>query len=434
MTVSSTESSLEQSLENKEDSVKVSREAWIVLALLTMAMAISFADRYVLAMLIEPIKAELGFSDSQIGFITGIAFSAFYAVFGLLIARVSDKYGVRKVIIGSLAVWSVMTALCGAAQNYFHMLIARFGVGAGEAGVSPAAHATLARLFPPSRRSLPLAVFSAGGPAGIMFALLVSGYLEAWAGWRWTFVIMSVPGLILAAVIMRMQGLIPNSGPSVFHKDSHENISVVLGRLIKTPTFVSVNCLISGLVFFAFGQAQWVPAYFERSFDVSRSELGLTLSLTQGFGMIVGVVIGGLFADWLRSMNRKWRAYFIVSTLFAAAPIAVCVFLAGSVTMASLLIGIATFLVALPTGALWASVQDATTEDHRATGSAFTMMVASLIGLGLGPFLIGVLSDLLYGAYGDASLRYALLYSVSAAAVLMLAPLTNLLLHAHRKA
>jgi len=434
MTVSSTESSLEQSFKNSEDSAKVSREAWIVLALLTTAMAISFADRYVLAMLIEPIKAELGFSDSQIGFITGIAFSAFYAVFGLLIARVSDKYGVRKVIIGSLVAWSVMTALCGAAQNYFHMLITRFGVGAGEAGVSPAAHATLARLFPPSRRSLPLAVFSAGGPAGIMFALLVSGYLEAWAGWRWTFVIMSVPGVILAAVIMRMQELIPNRGASVSPADSHENVSVVMRRLFKTPTFISVNFLVSGLVFFAFGQAQWIPAYFERSFDVSRSELGLALAFTQGFGMIVGVVVGGLFADWLRALDHKWRAYFIVSTLFAAAPFAICVFLVGSVATASILIGITTFMVALPTGALWASVQDATTEDHRATGSAFTMMVASLVGLGLGPFLIGVLSDLLYGTYGDDSLRYALLYSVSAAAVLMLAPLTNLLLHARRDA
>lgn len=423
---------MKNDVESVHQTSRVSQEAWLVLALLTTAMAISFADRYVLAMLIEPIKKDLGFSDSKIGFITGFAFSAFYALFGLLIARISDSYGVRRVIIASLVFWSLMTALCGAAQNFTQMLLARFGVGAGEAGVAPAAHATLARMFPPDRRSLPLAVFSAGGPAGIVFALLTSGYLENLAGWRWTFVIMSLPGLILAVVISRYVKLIPDRSLTAPVADSSDGNWQALKSLIRTPSFISINCILGVLVFFAFGQAQWIPAYFERSFGAARSDLGLMLALTQGIGMIVGVVAGGFFSDWLMMRNSNLRNYFIAITLILAAPLTVSVFLVSTMKTASIFIGLATLLTALPSGALWASIQDASPERFRATGSAFAMMVASMLGLGLGPFLIGVLSDLLAHEHGIHSLRFALLYSVTGAGVLMIIPIAKIIVSRQR--
>ncbi|WP_133162184.1 spinster family MFS transporter [Hyphococcus luteus] len=418
---------MKSDVESVHQTSRVSQEAWLVLALLTTAMAISFADRYVLAMLIEPIKKDLGFSDSKIGFITGFAFSAFYALFGLLIARISDSYGVRRVIIASLVFWSLMTALCGAAQNFIQMLLVRFGVGAGEAGVAPAAHATLARMFPRDRRSLPLAVFSAGGPAGIVFALLTSGYLENLIGWRWTFLIMSLPGLILAAVILRYIKLIPDRGLGAQPTESSGGNWAAIKSLFRTPSFISINLLLSALVFFAFGQAQWIPAYFERSFGATRADLGLTLALTQGIGMIIGVVAGGLFSDWLMIRNPKLRNYFIAATLVAAAPLAVSVFLVSTMKMASIFIALATLLTALPSGALWASIQDAAPDRFRATGSAFAMMVASMLGLGLGPLLIGVLSDLLAHEHGIHSLRFALLYSVTCTGILMLAPIASII-------
>lgn len=395
-----------------------------MLALLTTAMAIAYIDRYVLAMLIQPIKSELGFSDSQIGIVTGFAFSAFYALFGLVIARIADRSGVRLVIISSLFAWSVMTALCGAAQNFLHMLIARFGVGAGEAGLTPASHATLARLFPPERRSMALAILSAAGPAGIMIALFTSGFLEQSVGWRWTFAIMAVPGILLAVLMLITRRLLPEAKTPVFDK-SH-GAAGAIRLLFRNPAFVSVNLLMALLIFLGLGQAQWIPAYFERSFSVTRTELGPMLAVTQGLGMLVGGVLGGLIADWLMTKKAQWRAYFIVAAMSAAPPFLIAVFLVNKVSTAYLLIGVGIFLAALPTGALWATVQDAAPEEHRATGAAFTMMVGFILGLGIGPFLVGVVSDSLHASHGLDSLRYALVTTASVAALAMLAPLAVL--------
>ena len=423
---------MEMSAATATASAQVSRQAWIILGLLTVAMAISYVDRFVLAMLIQPVKAELDLSDTEIGIVTGFAFSAFYAVFGLVMARVSDTRGVHKVIVGSLLVWSAMTALCGVAQNFFHMLIARFGVGAGEAGVAPAGHATLARVFPAGRLSMALAVFSAGGPVGIMLALFVTGVIEAAVGWRWTFVLMGIPGIVLALVMMMIGGIFPARAPAVAGEAPSENFLSAVGRLVRMPTFIGVNLLMASVIFLGFGVGQWIPAYFERTFSVTRAELGVSLALTQGVGMLVGSVSGGLMADWLMQRARKWRNYFIVGTLLIAAPLAVSIYFAGSMTTASILVGVTIFFLAAPVGAMWATVQDIAPEQHRATGSAVTMMVGFVIGQGLGPFLVGLSSDLLHDAYGVQSLRYALVICASSAAVLMLIPLFMLGNHTRR--
>ncbi|MFC7050326.1 spinster family MFS transporter [Emcibacter nanhaiensis] len=423
---------METSAATSGASVKVSRKAWIILALLTVAMAISYVDRFVLAMLIQPVKMELDLSDTEIGIVTGFAFSAFYALFGLVMARFADTRGVRKVFVGSLLVWSAMTALCGVAQNFFHMLVARFGVGAGEAGVAPAGHATLARVFPAERHSMALAVFSAGGPVGIMLALFVTGVVEAAVGWRWTFVLMGVPGVVLALVMLLAGGIFPARAESLPGDQPPENLLSAVKRLVRMPIFIGVNLLMSSVIFLGFGVGQWIPAYFERTFAVTRAELGVSLALTQGIGMLAGSVGGGLAADWLMRREKKWRNYFIVGTILIAIPLSISVYFAGNVTSASLLVGLAIFFMAMPVGAMWATVQDVAPEEHRATGSAITMMVGFVIGQGVGPFAIGLASDFLYNSYGILSLRYALIICVSSAAVLMLIPLFLLGAHTRR--
>ncbi|KKW89270.1 MULTISPECIES: spinster family MFS transporter [Sphingobium] len=408
-------------------------DAWFILWILTAAMVISYADRQALAILVQPIKTDLAISDTAMGIATGFAFSAFYATFGLVIARMSDLYGGRKVIIGSLLIWSVMTALSGAAQNFFHLIAARFGVGAGEAGVAPASHAILARLFPPARRSLPLAIVSAGGPVGIILSLLLCTTIEQRVGWRLTFVLMGVPGVLLALVFL----IVPRLKQSKVLKPPQDHIPAeqarVLQMLVLSPAFLSVSFTLAGLVYLSFGQGQWLPAYLERSFHLSRSNIGVGLALTQGLGMIFGIVLGGAVSDWASERAPLMRALLIVGALVLAGPLTISIFLVKSSWAVFTLIGIATVFTALPTGALWASVQDRLTDSARATGAACATLIGFIVGLGFGPFAIGAVSDALTVNYGSESLRYALLISTSAAVLLLLPPMAGVVYFARNQ-
>lgn len=403
---------------------RVDKSAWIALALLVAAMTLAYVDRYILAMLIQPIKADLELSDAQIGLITGFAFSAFYTIFGIVVARISDLYGARTVIVGSLVIWSAMTAMCGAAANFFQMLIARFGVGAGEAGIGPSSHATVARLFPPSRRSLALAFISAGAPIGIIIAMLVSGPLEQSIGWRWTFVAVSIPGPLLALVILRQRRVF---APAASVAPARSKGIAVAAReafsLLRARQFRNVCMLMPILCFTSLGQVQWIPAYFERSFAIPRSELGLSLAFTQGLGMLLGVVVGGIVSD-LRTMREPvWRGRFIIVTQLLAIPFMLAVFMSASAPIALISLAAGTFIGGLASGAVWALVQDNTPDAHRAVGSAFVTLIGFLVGLGLGPLLVGLLSDYLEASLQMDSLRYALAITQSVAFLFMLWPL-----------
>lgn len=409
------------------------RGAWLLLFLLTSAMAISFADRFVLAMLVQPIKAELGVSDTAIGIATGFAFSAFYSVFGLIMARITDMRGGQGVILASLLSWSVLTAASGAVQNVWQLFMARFGVGIGEAGVSPATHSILARVFPPERRSLPLALFSAGGPIGIIIALIGCGWLEQRIGWRMTFVVMGTPGLALAAVLFLARRRLPAEFAMPPAGSRTAERGGVLFTLLRSLVFMSLSLSVGGLVFLAFGQGQWLPAFFERSFGMSRAELGVGLALTQGAGMVIGIVAGGMLGDVIARYGRAMRAYFVLGSAIVAGPVAISVYLVADPSLALALVGISSLFITLPTGALWALMQDSLSDSVRATGSATSTLISVLVGLGLGPFAIGLVSDLLNPSYGTESLRYALLVTISVGVGLWAIPLTIIAIAYSRK-
>lgn len=407
--------------------------AWLLLFLLTVAMAISFADRFVLAMLVQPIKIELEVSDTAMGIATGFAFSAFYSLFGVVMARIVDRRGGRSIVLFSLVSWSILTMLSGAVQNVWQLFIARFGVGIGEAGVSPAAHSALARVFPARQRSLPLAVFSAGGPIGIVFALIACGWLEQRLGWRLIFVVMGAPGLVLAVILLLARRSLPTelSTPPAFRGTD-------LGRgvvrsLLRSSVFMSLSFAIGGLVFLAFGQGQWLPAFFERSFGMNRADLGLRLALTQGIGMVIGIIAGGFPGDAAGRLGPAARAYFIVAAALIAGPTAVAVFLVDDAALAFSLIAVSSVFITMPTGAFWALMQDALSDAVRATGSAASTLITVFIGLGLGPFAIGLVSDLLNPAYAAESLRYALLITVGGGVALWTIPPTSLVVLYSRK-
>lgn len=402
-----------------------SAKQWYLLALLTAAMVISFADRSVLAMLIQPIKAELGLSDAAIGVLTGFAFSAFYAIFGLAMARLSDAGAHRWVIFGSLVSWSIMTALCGVARNFWEMLAARFGVGAGEAGVVPASHAVLATLFPAGLRSTALAILMAGGPLGILIAFAVSAPIEAQIGWRMTFVVLGLPGLILSVVFLFSSSSFVNIGQASPMGVPRPTLIAALRRVVASRAFLHVLLTTVAVNLLTFGQTQWLPAYLERSFALPRTQLGPLLAMTQGIGMLLGMVAGGPLFDWFGARDERWRARLLQICLTAALPFVIAVYSVGDAYLAAYLAGLAAFIFALPAGQLWSAVQDVVSAEQRATGAALVMMASAFLGMGCGPVLIGWLSDLLAPVAGVQSLRYALLLTVTLGGAWML---THLLL------
>ena len=177
------------------------KQRWVFLTVLFLVSTSNVVDRQIVTVLLEPIKAEFGVSDTMLGLLSGLAFALFYVTLGIPIARLADSKN-RKLIVGTaITVWSIMTALCGAAQSFFQLALARVGVGAGEAGAVPPSQSLLADYFPPERRSLALAVFFLSAAAGNVLGLIVGGQVADAYGWRWTFVIFGLPGLLLALIV-----------------------------------------------------------------------------------------------------------------------------------------------------------------------------------------------------------------------------------------
>lgn len=387
----------------------------LVLVLLTLAIIISYVDRFALAILIQPIKHDLNLSDTEIGWLIGFAFSAIYATFGIFVARWADTGHRRTVIVASLLIWSAMTALCGAVQNFWQLLGARIGVGAGEAGTLPASQSLISDLFPFERRSTALAVLGAGGGMGIMIAFAIGGLLEHRVGWRWTMVCVSLPGLVLSGLILSWLkepplGRYATAGTQELNEEIGKG---GLRDLLSNRVFRHLPFAQAGLALLLFGQTQWLPAFIERSFQVSRVEMGATLSLTQGVASLVGAILGGIIADRLARQNRLWPLRFATIAIAAGMLPMIALYFSTSVASVYPLAALMTFLFSMPTGPLFSLLQTVVIPTQRATAAAIAALAAAFIGLGLGPLLIGVLSDHLAATRGINSLRDAMLITVA---------------------
>nr|WP_299855003.1 MFS transporter [Sphingomonas bacterium] len=379
------------------------------MAFLTTALTFSYIDRYLIAVLIQPIKADLGMSDGQIGILTGFAFAAFYALLGMPIARWADQGFRRTVVIGSILVWSLMTAGTGLANNFWQLAIARFGVGAGEAGIFPTSQAILADIFPERSRASALALFATGGSIGLFLAFSLGTLFETWWGWRWTFVAAAAPAPLLAAIapffLPRQQRELPHEKVNLF---------LAIGKLWRNPHFRHLPFAQGALVMLIFGQAQWVPAYFERSFHVSRLALGTTLGVVQSIAAVTGIISGGFLADRLaRGSGPIKLAMFGIGA--AMAPMMV-LYTTTRLPLGYSMVALSVFLLSLPTGPIASHLQGVIAPAERGLTAAAALTIASFIGLGAGPAVIGGLSDIFERYKHVESLRYALLVSTPLAA------------------
>ena len=380
-----------------------------VLVLLTLVYTFNFIDRQLLSILQESIKLELLLSDSQLGLLTGFAFALFYVTAGLPIARLADRSNRRNIVAVSVGLWSFMTAISGLVQNYSQLLAARVGVGIGEAGGSPPSHSIVSDIFPPEKRASALSFYSTGVNLGILFGFLFGGWLNEFFGWRVAFMVVGIPGIILAFIVRAtvkepIRGLIENKVAS----DEQVPFKQVITVLWQRKTFRHL-ALASGLNAFAgYGTANWLASFFIRSHEMTTGELGTWLALSTGLFGAIGILLGGILADKLGKTDKRWYLWVPGIATILVAPFMLFTLLTGSQYVALLCAFIPGLLQNVYLGNSIATTHSLVGLRWRSTASAILFLVLNIIGLGLGPFAVGYLSDFLSPSLGTESLRYAM--------------------------
>ncbi|MDG1390169.1 MAG: MFS transporter [Halioglobus sp.] len=391
------------------------KAAYYALGMLTLVYAFNFIDRQLLAILQESIKADLSLSDSQLGLLTGFAFAIFYVTAGIPIARWADHANRRNIVAGSLFIWSFMTALSGMVQNYTQLVLARIGVGIGEAGGSPPSHSMISDIFPPNRRATALGFYSTGVSFGILFGFLFGGWLNEYFGWRTAFLVVGIPGVFLSGLIM-LTLREPTRG--LIEQKTVTAESVPLKKVIQTlwesRTFRHLSLAASLNAFSGYSTASWTASFMIRSHEMSTGELGTWLAIIIGLCGAIGVFFGGMAADWLSPRDKRWYMWLPAISGFIAVPFMVAVYLADTPYLALSMMLIPGLLHQVYLGNTLATTHNLVGLKMRATSSAILFFILNIIGLGCGPFLVGVLSDQLSASHGADSLRLAMLYLLPA--------------------
>ncbi len=391
------------------------------LALLMVIYTLNILDRQILTILAEPIKQDLGLADWQLGAITGLAFAVFYTGMGLPIARLADRGDRVWLISASLAIWSAFTMVCGLAKSFPHLLIARLGVGFGEAGCSPAAHSLISEMTPRPKLASALAFYSLGIPLGSLIGLTMGGLVADAFGWRVAFFIAGAPGLLVAVLaVMTLK-----EPRRLLRRDERTESTIPLAvamRELRTKRsfwWISLGTAFGSLVFYsqsAFYGSLFMRAHGEEIAALGQSIglgpagfLGLALGLLLGLSSGLGTYMGGQIADRAAKIGIKGYTLVPMIVLLASSPFYMGLNLAPGAILALACVVPASFAFALAYGPIFASVQSLVSPGVRATASAVHLFVTTVIGLGLGPLIVGLLSDAFAVAHGPAAgLQYAM--------------------------
>ncbi len=382
------------------------------LGILTLVYVTNFVDRQILSILLPSIKAEFGLTDTQLGFLAGISFALFYATLGIPIAMWADRGNRRNIITLALSLFSFMTVLCGQAASFVYLAAARIGVGVGEAGASPPSHSILSDLFPPKERATALGIFATGVNIGIMIGFFVGGWINELYGWRVAFMTVGVPGLLLA-VIVRFTLREPERGASEGRageaKAEAPSIATAAAKFWRTRSLRHIGLASALNAFVGYGAVTWLPSFLDRSYQMSSSDIGLYLSVMFGVGGGVGTFLGGYYADRLAKRDVRWNLWLPAAVIMFAMPFTFGVFLSSTSTAS-----LSYFIVPALAGTIYlgpslAMVQALVPLRMRTVASAILLFVINIIGLGFGPQMVGVLSDLLTDRFANESIRYALL-------------------------
>lgn len=387
-----------------------SASAYYGLALLFLVSLFNYLDRMVISVLVEPIKRDLGLTDTQVGLVSGFAFAILYALAGLPLARIADQRSRVTLISVCLIAWSAMTALTGYARNFVELFAVRMAVGVGEAGCVPASHSLIGDLFPPHRRAFAIGVFQAGGLVGLTFGLALAGWLAETYGWRSALMAAGLAGIPLALLLFFTMPE-PKRASSAHPVEAHETALATVAALARRPALVHLIIGISIGAFASYGMAQWHAAFYVRSHGLGLAEIGLYAGLAGGGGGILGAIGGGLIMSKLRPRDWRWELWWPALTYGGSIPLYLGAFLLSD-TAGAVAFQFASTLIAAAGGSVALSAIQSFAEPHRrATAIAIMLMLSSLIGLGLGPTAVGIMSDALTSSSGADSLRYALAIS-----------------------
>lgn len=391
-----------------------------VLFILTCGYVLNFVDRQVMTILLEPIKAEFGASDTQMGLISGLAFALFYATLGVPVARLADRWSRRNVLAISMATWSAVTAVCGMAGSFWQLALLRVGVGIGEAGGTPPSQSLLTDYFPKERRALAQGVLATAPNIGVLVGLFGGALIAEAFGWRTVFFVFGVPGVGLALLLLftvkepikvKPQGL-----------EADRSMMSALSGIIRLPSFFMIALGVGFAAIPGYGLGVWSPSFLVRVHGMSLVDAGLWLGIIGLSGGTLGTILSGVLADRLALRDNRWQLWIPAVGLMVALPLqalfllwpasAVFTIAGKTAPVALVFMGLSSVFACFWIAPSYAAVQNLVPSHWRTQASALLLLVFNLLGLGLGPLLVGMLSDGL-SSFGAASVRWALLSSLS---------------------
>jgi MFS family permease len=388
----------------------------IMLFALLIVYILNFLDRQIVNILAEPIKGELGLSDTQLGLLAGPAFAVFYAVLGIPIARYADNAKTNRVWLISicLTIWSAMTAICGVAQNFVQLALARIGVGVGEAGCTPAAHSLIADSVPPEKRSSAIAFFGLGIPIGGLLGLIIGGVVNDQYGWRIALMLVGTPGILLAFVLPLLIRDPRRCADSAHFNAAESPVKAKLSikdavrEVFASKAYLYVFIAASFTAFLSYGKGLWTISFFIRSHGLSTTEAGLAMAVALGISGIIGTWLGGKMADVFGKRDKRHILTLPAVGMAIAAPILFAGYWAEDWRVAVALLILPTILNSAYYGPAYGCVQGLVRPEARAIAASLVVFGQNLIGLGMGPLLFGMLSDWLQPMAGDESVRWVL--------------------------
>lgn len=385
------------------------RRRWLLLAILFLVSTSNYLDRNIISILLEPIKKEFQVSDTLLGLLSGVSFALFYATLGLPVARWADRGNRKGIITLALTCWSVMTALCGMAQAFWQLALARVGVGAGEAGAIPPAQSLIADYFPPERRASAYAIFTAAAMAGYLLGFVVGGQVAVAYGWRMSFLVAGLPGLALA--VLTHVGLREPRTTLGFQArgETQEPLAQTMRRLSGKRSYR--YALIGQTLYFvvAYGVVVFVPSFLVRVLGQPLGRVSALYGTAAAAGAVVGTLGGGFLGDRLARRDIRWLAWLPAIACALTYPTLLFGFTLNDFGRFLVCGFAANMLLNAGLPLVYAAIQVVCGDARRAMAVAVMFFFANLIGFGFGPVLTGAISDALSAVWGVNGLRYALM-------------------------
>ena len=388
---------------------------YLVLGILTVVYVSNFVDLQIINVLAQYIIEDLEISDGQFGMLSGLAFAFIYTTLAIPIARWADIGNRRNIVAIAVTIWSLMTALCGAAQNFAQLFMARFGVGVGEAGGSPPSHSIVSDIFPAEQRATALSIYSLGVYGGILVGTVGGAYLVQYFDWRTAFVVVGLPGVLLA-LLVRFVVKEPPRGMAEARKDVQPpGFFRVMGFLWERKSFRHLAFACALHAFVTYGMGNFMPLFLGRVHGMPILDIGWYYGLIAGIGGLAGTFIGGWAADYMtkKTGDKTWYIWIPFVSTIIAVPFALNTFL----LMPDAYVAVYSYFIPVFFGGWYLAPCLASTHflvgiRMRAMGSAVLLFVLNLIGLGLGPMMTGFVSDFLTPQVGVDGLRYAMSLTV----------------------